>query len=421
VPPYKAERVEHAAYATLVACAYFGFPVVAMVPVILGLPSLAISVAYRGGIVAGSVAYLWYGLRNGRPTLAAPVQWALGILVTILFARLTWDYCCVPLPLDLPWDRLWAQAFIFALLPSLPFLLIPDLEALKLARRVCNWAAVAAVVAVGVAAYYSVRQPSAAGRLATDVINPITIGEVGVSLFILALSYSSGARVAVGAWWRSLGRALGAFLGIVTCVASASKGPLLSLVVVAAVMFVYRLTRLSTPRKLLEFSGALLLLCSLLVLAIVLAQHGLLAVYDRISDIASDQSTALRVQAWQGALAQFDSSPLWGSPVVELSTRFYPHNAVFETMMATGVAGLLPLLVLQAWGATAAHHVMIKSPENSWIALLFLQHAIGAMLSGSIYVGTAIGITLLMLLGVYQAVETTLRDPLPPLGTSISA
>jgi hypothetical protein len=414
------KRADHAAYAVLVGCAYFGFPVVAAVPVILSAPSFAFSVVYRLGVVVISLAYFWHGIRTARPALAAPIQWALGLLVTMLLARLTWDYCCAPLPLDLEWGKLWGQALIFALLPAVPFLLLPDPGGLAMARRLCGRAAVVAVLAVAVGAYYSVHRASATSRLSTDVVNPITIGELGVSLFILALSYSSSAGAKASAW-RSLAKALAALLGMVTCVVSASKGPLLSLVAVSVVMFAYRFVRLSMSRKLFEAAGVFLLLCLLLAVVVVLQQHGLLTIYNRISDIASDQSTALRVQAWRGALAQFDSSPLLGNAVVELSTQFYPHNAVLETMMATGAFGLALLLLLQAWGAAAAHHVMVRSPQYSWVALLFLQHSIGALLSGSVYSGTAIGIPLVMLLGVYQSTAAPLPMPLAPLGASLNA
>jgi hypothetical protein len=410
---FSVELAWRAGYAVLVACTYFGFPIVALVPVLLGIPSRSISVAYRALVAAGSLAYSWWALRSQRKALATPVQWALGLLAIMLLARLAWDSYGARLPLDLPWEGLWAQVLVFVLIPALPFLVVPDCEAVALARSLCRWAAVASIVAVGVGTIYSMRHSTISSRLATDVINPITIGEIGVSLFIIALSYPSAGPVTKTEWWRRGARVASGLLGVVVCVLSASKGPLLSLAVVMFVMFGYRFTRLTARRKLLECSWALALLGLLVALTVTLNEHGALAIYGRISDIASDQSTALRLQAWEGALAQFDSSPLWGSAAVELSTRFYPHNVLLEVMMATGVGGLLLLLLLQLWGAFAAHAILSEAPEYSWVALLYLQNAISALLSGSVYSGATSWISLLMLLGVYQSLAIAETSGVP--------
>jgi hypothetical protein len=416
---FSAERARRTAYAVLIACAYFGFPIAALAPVLLGMPSRSISVVYRLLVAAGSLLYAWWVSRTRRVALAAPVQWALGLLAIMLLARLAWDSYGARLPLDLPWEDLWAQALVFVLVPALPFLLVPDREALVLARSVCRWAALVAVFASGVGALYSVRQYTLSSRLATDVLNPITVGEIGVSLFIVTLAYPSTVRAGMTRWWRRSARVAVGSLGIAVCLLSASKGPLLSLGAVMLAMFVYRFARLSPRRRLQESCAALAIVGLLAAVTVALNEHGVLTIYGRISDIASDQSTALRLQAWDGALAQFNASPLWGSAAVELSTRFYPHNALLEVMMATGVGGLLLLLLLQAWGAIAAHCVLINAPQYSWVALLFLQHAIGALLSGSIYLGGASWISLLMLLGVYQSLVSTDAVSVPRLGAGL--
>jgi O-antigen ligase len=409
-----AERARRMAYAVLVACAYFGFPIAAAAPVVLGMPSRSISVAYRVLVAAASLLYVLSVPRTRRIAFAAPVQWALGLLAIMLLVRLAWDSYGAQLPLDLQWEDQWAEVLVFVLLPALPFLLLPDREALPLVRSLCQWGAITAVFAVGIGALYSVRHFSVGNRLATDVINPITIGELGASLFIITLSYPSTPGATRTRRWRASARAVAAALGLVVCVLSASKGPLLSLAVAILVMFAYRLVRLSPRRKLQESFAALAVLGLLAALAASLNEHGALTIYSRISEFTSDQSTATRLQAWDGALAQFNSSPLWGSSSVELSTRFYPHNMLLEVMMATGVGGLLLLLLLQSWGVIAAHGVLLNAPQHSWIALLFLQHAIGALLSGSLYLGGANWISLLMLLGVYQAMRSKdARQALP--------
>ena len=127
-------------YAVLVACTYFGFPIAALVPVVLGMPSRSISVVYRALMAAGVWWYAWWVSRKRPAALAVPVQWVLGLLVIMLLARLAWHSFYAPLPLDLPWENLWAEVLVVVLVPALPFLAVPDREALAMGRRLCRWA-----------------------------------------------------------------------------------------------------------------------------------------------------------------------------------------------------------------------------------------------------------------------------------------
>ena len=122
------------------------------------------------------------------------------------------------------------------------------------------------------------RQFSLSSRLATDVINPITVGEIGVSLFIVVLSYSSTAHAILPRWMRVSGRIAGGVLGIAVCVLSASKGPLLSLVAVVLVMFCYRLVRLFA-RQVQETCAVLVALALLAALAADLNERGVLTIH----------------------------------------------------------------------------------------------------------------------------------------------
>jgi O-antigen ligase len=298
------------------------------------------------------------------------------------------------------------EMFALALIPALPFIYVPDISAVILARRMCVAFGAVSVVALAIGAVYSAGHALAgAGRLSTDVINPITVGDVGASLFIVCLAHRGPSaklrfsRLLAGA------RIVGGLLGTALCLLTASKGPLLGLMLAAFAMLLQRLSRLSSRRRALEIALAACLVGALLAGAALLAQSGLLLIYSRFSDIASDQSTALRLQAWDGALAQYDSAPLWGSSAVELSTRFYPHNLVVEVMMATGAFGLLLLLLLLAMAGAASWRILRTAPEYSWIALLFLQQLVSSMLSGSAYFGGQFWISMAILLGLRQMIR----------------
>ena len=394
-------------YAALTAASFFGFPIAALLPVMLGVASRPVSVVYRGAVLVASLAYVGAASRARRPVLPTPICWALGLLAIMLIARFMWDSLGAALPLDIDWDFLWTQVLIFNLGPVLPFLSVPSRDALAAAHNWCIWIGLLSVLAIGIGATLSFHHAQHGGRFATDVINPISVGVTGVSLFVVCLSAQGTGTVAFQNWQSATVRAVGGILGVVYCVLSASKGPLLSLVVVASVMFSYRFVRLHPRRQLLELAGVLLIICLLVVVGLVLSQHGLLTIYDRLSEAGSsrDQSTAWRVRAWTGALAQYNGSPLWGSGAVELTTRNYPHNFLLETMIAAGVGGLMVLLFLLALGSVAAHRILRDSPEYSWIVLLFLESVIVSLVSGSIYLVATLWIPLLMVFSAYQSRE----------------
>ena len=392
-------------YAALAAAAFFGFPIVALLPVVLGTGSRPISIVYRGAVLAASLAYAWGASRAQRPALPAPIRWALGLLATMLIARFAWDSLCAALPIDIDWDYLWGQVVVFNLGPVLPFLFAPGRNALNAAHKWCVWVGLVSVVAIGLGAALSFHHVQHGGRLSTDVMNPISVGLVGVSLFVVCLSTQGTEARSARAWWFTVARVAGGVTGVALCVLSASKGPLLGLVVVASAMFAYRFAKLQPRRRFIELFVALIIVTTLVVVMIALAQHGLLAIYGRLSEAGSsnDHSTAWRVQAWTGALAQFDGSPLWGSGAVELTTRFYPHNFILESMIATGVTGFLLLLYLLLLGFVAAHRMLSDAPALSWISLLFIESVIASLVSGSLYISATLWIPLLMVLGSYQA------------------
>ncbi len=398
----KSDRVMDIGYALLVASGLFGFPIVSFAPVLVHVASRPISTSYRLTVALASAAYLIWAVVRRRPAQKPAVRGTIGILVLLLLLRLLWDSSLAPLPRDVPWDDMWGQFIAIALIPFLPFLFLPDTGGLTLVRTFCLWAGVLALIALVGGVVLSLRADSFSGRLSTDVINPISVGNAGVSMFIIGLTqWPESARLA----WsrtRNAARALLAVSGIVLCVLSASKGPLLGLFLSLMVIFGLRVIKLPRWRQYLELGLAAAVLGVFASITVVLANSGVLTIYDRLSDLGADESTQLHMQAWRGAIGQFDVSPIFGSSVIELSTRFYPHNVVLEVMIATGVVGLLLFLFLLLLSVVASVSILKRLPEYCWIALLFWQQFIGAMVAGSIYLDSSLWVAMLMVMGIAQ-------------------
>lgn len=391
------------AYGVLFGLSVFGFPVVSAIPVLLGIESRGISTIYRALVVALSIYVLLYGAVRGYGRISGLAFGALTALVLIILMRMLWDSVFARLPLDLRWQDMWLFAVGITLLPAAVFLFLPSKAMLDMCYRSALTAGTAAAVAIALAIIVTVQDLSKLNRLATEVLNPISVGHVGTSLVIVCL-----ARVAAGTSGVSWGagpitRAVMSVAGLAMTLASASKGPILALAVTTVLAIVLRgewesvRTRL-VPRVLW---AALVPACAV---AIVFALNELtpLLVLERFSDLTTDTSTMTRARMMSDALSEFNESPLLGSATVEYHQRFYPHNIAVEALMVGGVACFSALLVLVSCALRAAARVYGQMPERRWLVLLFVQYLIDSMLSGSLYESPTFWVTTLIVLATAQ-------------------
>jgi len=97
-------------------------------------------------------------------------------------------------------------------------------------------------------------------------------------------------------------------------------------------------------------------------------------------------------------MEQFDRSPLLGDSLVESTLRFYPHNAFLESMMTTGIGGLMLLTVSVLVAGVSAFRAL-RDPVSRWLGLLFVQQLIGAQTSGSLYLDQSFWAMLFLVIG----------------------
>jgi O-antigen ligase len=91
----------------------------------------------------------------------------------------------------------------------------------------------------------------------------------------------------------------------------------------------------------------------------------------------------LRAQMVRRSWRAFAASPLVGAGVEPLGA--YPHNVIVESFLAVGTPGGLAVLALTVMSLVAAWKVWRRDDEHYWIALLFGQQTVLAMLSGALY------------------------------------
>lgn len=225
------------------------------------------------------------------------------------------------------------------------------------------------------------------GRLDIEKLNPISLGHLGASLTLLAMSVLyTKALLSL----KKRGIAVGAFLlGLTLTLLSASRGPILSLfMALLCLWFFGERIRRGRFAKILAAFGAF----AFVIGAALLAEESGFQVIHRLqalNDVWRDQSAAGRIESYAGAWNQFLSSPLWGDKIVEVSTGYYPHNVILESLMATGLLGGLPFIVAVAIALRAAMTLIRSGASHGWVGLLCIQYVTGAMFSGALFLNNA--------------------------------
>jgi len=385
-----------------------GFPLVAALSTGIGIVSTPLSMTMRTVILALGLILILLAARRAHTAFFRGWYWLpLLWFWTAYVLRLLDDTIFRASELSRPPQDYWIWAIGASLIPALALLTKARLDAYRQAYQLSlAMLSVAAILAVVLGGTVTVSQVSGVvydtGRLHLESLNPISLGHLGVSLFLLSLwrFVSPGEKSTTLAHLLSL---VGAALGLYLTLAAASRGPIVALL---GVLLFYALVR--HPRhawKPLALLAAIALIGY--IVALRLEGSGHFQPVTRIVGALSggDVTVSGRGQAMAGALEQFARSPIVGDALEEQTTGFYPHNVIVESFMATGVMGGLPFLVLLYLAVMGAFRVIRSRSEHAWLGLLFMQYLIAAQFSGAIYGVT----TMWALLGATIALSCGVR------------
>jgi len=352
-------------------------------PTVLGVGSQVVTVPFRLLVVALTAGALYFCLlRRASLTAGATVLLSLALWLMLL-GRVFLDTVFDPLPGEpgMPVSQYLLLSIGAGFLPALAFLEIPTTATLDVARRVTE---VLGAVALAALLYLGLRgafEGRIFSRLSTEILNPISVGHLGTSVFLVTL-----AGLATSRGLAKLLRMLLIVLSLVVVVASVSRGP-----IVAALLLAIVHVLLGQVRRGLSLGG-LLLRIGMIAGAVVLFAAAIVfiesttnaQITSRFYGGFGDASSQERMLLFRGAWQQFSEQPLLGHAYVELGLMTYPHNLVLETMMATGVVGLAVLLLVLLGAMLASGRVLLADARTAWPALLLLQYLIALMFSGSI-------------------------------------
>ena len=378
---------------SLYALSIAGFPLVSAIPVLLGLESRPISVVYRAFIVCLSFVVLLY-VGVIKKSLYIGRFWILMLyLWLIIILRLTWDSYFNSGIMVHPFNEYLLVMIGIGFIPMCAFFVQPNRDSLNTSFLCTLLLSIFTLVVLLYAATFVDPQYLVTGRLSTEVLNPISLGHLGVSVAILSMVFlhgrSSSGHLSQSALSYTFG-VIGVCLGICVSIASISRGAIVSLVIVSSIYFV---SSLKNAYKNLKTYFVVLTL--ILTMSFIIYYFESETLIQQISQLISasdftEKSAALRTQMLRDGWDQFLNNPIVGSATVELNTGDYPHNIVVESFMATGIIGGMLLLSIIAISLRASWHLIRAGTGYNWVGLLYLQLLVAEMFSGSLFLGASI-------------------------------
>jgi hypothetical protein len=372
--------------ALLYALTLAGYPLVATLPIVLGMPSRAISVTFRAGYLALSIAVLAGNLKRSRIYVGVALL-PLGAFWLLYTLRLASDLVFFPVAAKLPAAEYFAWAYGTCFIPMLAFLTRPDDRTLDLAAKVSVAAAILACVVALYSNYLALlsgmSDTFATGRLGTDTLNTIELGYLGaVTVLLVTFGFLR---------WRGL-LLRGALLVAVAVAlfivgAAASRGPILALAIIGLLALGNWMRGKSLPK--IAWATALA------ALALALALGGLTLIEERlgfrgatrlssVQSLGSEQSGEVHLSLAADAWSEFLDHPLLGVGVDEQRSRDYPHNVLLESFMATGFVGGIAFcgVLLASMMAVVS---LLSDRGGQWLALVYLLVVLAALAAGALY------------------------------------
>ncbi len=381
-------RVEQFPLAVLLACQVGGFACVSAVSEVIGAVGQSTSVIYRASVLAMSLLLVMRLLSGSVRVASSGVGLALAVLWAAMLARLVFDLGILGVQAPRAAGEYLLITVGACLIPMLAMFAAPRARTLEKAWVFSTvLCALASLAVAWLLLSGGVREWAL--RLATDVLNPITIGYLGASLVVLAVSAPPRLRV-VSRVWRvcsPIVRVTLGTVGLLVAVASGSRGPMLALVLaflVLGAMSSRRTTSVWLRRTVGLVTAAAAVVAGLWAM-LALGQRVGAGVLERFLWLGADDSTDYRQQAIRGALRQFGENPLVGSSILERITMDYPHNLFVESLMATGLLGGIPLVIFLCYVAHSALVLIRDRPEARWLGMLCLMQLVASMTSGSLF------------------------------------
>jgi hypothetical protein len=181
------------------------------------------------------------------------------------------------------------------------------------------------------------------------IVNPISFGLYGGYLVLLCISFLMILKDSISKKFIFL-ICFFVFIGFSNLILSTSRGPFLFtfLGIVLISFFHFSYARISLKYA-LNFLKIFIFLAFLFIFLRVSSEGIEIGIIERMintkENIESGEKES-RNELFIEGISMFKKSPIWGEKIVLNSTSSYPHNAIAEVLMATGLIGFILYLLI---------------------------------------------------------------------------
>lgn len=215
---------------------------------------------------------------------------------------------------------------------------------------------------------------------------PMGFGQIGVTLSILSLFIYERLKNK----YTKMTLVVGFFLGIIILVMSASKGPLVSLVIMLLLYFVLK----GFPQIFKHILFLLITLGGILYICIMPELH----LFTRLSDALNlDLSTLGRVDVLKFTLQNIKEHFFFGNSFLihtEETPLVYPHNLFLEAFFSLGVFGGFLFLIINIFAILKIKNW--KPQHLLWIYFIYIQYLVQSLFSWSLYTSSFFWISMML-------------------------
>lgn len=373
-------------YPVLFALTVSGYPLFSSIPLLLDLPSRTVAGPFRAFVALVSIATLVLYAASGR-SYGGATWFAVATFWTLYIVRLASDTVFAPITLGMPRGDYWIQAFVYCLLPMIGLFAIPDRPTLARAARLTLWTTAIACPLALMVTYrrFLLGDPAIfelGGRLGNETLNPITFGNLGLTLVIMCVLYMDRKKPT-----RTLLLVGLSAVGIATLALTGSRGPVLALAVISLAALLKEARRVSHARLVATIVAGVVGIAVLIGVATTVEERfgfALISRFQSLQDVRAEESGRAHAELLTHAWSQFAAHPISGSALEEITLHYYPHNVILESLMATGIFGGTLFCLLLGSTVFYATRLIFRS-DLGWIGYLCYQQVIWAVFAGVLY------------------------------------
>lgn len=224
-------------------------------------------------------------------------------------------------------------------------------------------------------------------RLSGEALNPISLGHQSATLMLLSIYIVYNYDQIISLIERIL-LLFSGLAGLVLLLLSGSRAPIICSIICLVLLFLNIKVRGYKTNKLLIVIIATVTVISFVIFYAISSGNSLFL--SRILDTLNgndfdSRKFVQRPELYDTAMQLITDNPILGY-ALEIPKFGYPHNLILESFLTTGIFGGFLFVIIYSYTFVKALSIIFdKNNSWSWIAIIYIQYAVGIMFSGSLY------------------------------------